>query len=48
MGMLEDILKALDRIPGWKRLQELPSEMDDRPVQADGPRAAYRCGDCRG
>jgi hypothetical protein len=28
MGILEDILKALDRIPIWKRLQELPSEVD--------------------
>ena len=28
MGFLEDILKALDRIPIWKRLQELPSEVD--------------------
>lgn len=29
MGMLEDILKALDRIPAWKRLQEAPAEIDD-------------------
>jgi hypothetical protein len=28
MGVLEDMIKALDRIPGWKRLQELPSEVD--------------------
>lgn len=27
MGILEDILKALDRIPNWKRIQELPSEV---------------------
>lgn len=29
MGIVDDILKALDRIPIWKRLQELPSEIDD-------------------
>lgn len=29
MGMLEDILKALDRTPRWKRLQEVPSEVDE-------------------
>jgi hypothetical protein len=28
VGIVEDILKALDRIPGWKRIQELPSEID--------------------
>lgn len=28
MGLLDDILKALDRIPAWKRLQELPSEVE--------------------
>lgn len=28
MGILEDMLKALDRIPVWKRLQELPTEVD--------------------
>lgn len=38
MGVLEDMLKALDRIPGWKRLQELPSEVEfkrlRRPMDA--------------
>ena len=28
MGLLDDIVKTLDRIPGWKRIQELPSEVD--------------------
>jgi len=27
--MIDDILKALDRIPGWKRVQELPVEVDE-------------------
>ena len=28
MGIVDDILKALDRIPTWKRLHEVPSELD--------------------
>jgi len=29
MGIIEDMLKALDRIPGWARLQQVPSEVDE-------------------
>lgn len=29
MGMVDDILKAMDRIPIWKRLGEIPTEVDD-------------------
>jgi hypothetical protein len=29
MGIVDDILKALDRIPVWNRLQQLPTEVDD-------------------
>jgi hypothetical protein len=29
MGIVDDILKALDRIPIWSRLQQLPTEVDD-------------------
>lgn len=29
MSMLEDVLKALDRFPLWKRLSEVPAEVDD-------------------
>ncbi len=28
MGILEDILKALDRIPNWKRIQESPKQIE--------------------
>lgn len=28
MGLLDDILKALDRVPAWKRLQHLSAEID--------------------
>ncbi len=29
MGFLEDVVKVLDRIPVWKRLQGVPAEVDD-------------------
>lgn len=29
MGYLDDVWKALDRIPIWKRLQGVPEEVDD-------------------
>lgn len=28
MGLCEDIMKTLERIPVWKRVKELPSEVD--------------------
>ena len=28
MGILEDVMKALDRIPVWRRLQQLPDRAD--------------------
>ena len=29
MGIVDDVLKAFDRIPIWQRLQETPREVDD-------------------
>jgi hypothetical protein len=29
MGVIDDMLKALDRIPGWARLQVVPNEVDE-------------------
>lgn len=29
MSIVDDVLKAFDRIPIWKRLQETPKEIDD-------------------
>ncbi len=29
MGAIDDFVKMLDRIPLWKRLGELPAEVDD-------------------
>ncbi|WP_157664427.1 hypothetical protein [Bordetella genomosp. 9] len=28
MGMIEDIMKALERIPAWKRVAALPAEIE--------------------
>jgi len=28
MGIIEDVFKALDRLPGWTRIQGLPGEFD--------------------
>ncbi len=29
MGIVDDTLKALDRLPWWKRMGEVPGEVDD-------------------
>ncbi|WP_217072536.1 hypothetical protein [Burkholderia multivorans] len=28
MGLLEDIMKTLERVPGWKRISGAPAEID--------------------
>jgi hypothetical protein len=33
MGIIEDIFNALDRIPIWKRLQDVPAEVDKLKAQ---------------
>ncbi len=44
MGMVDDVLKAFDRIPGWKRLQEVPSEVDELKSRVAALEAALaRC-----
>ena len=29
MGIVDDVLKAFDRVPIWNRLQTIPSELDE-------------------
>ena len=29
MGVVDDVLKAFDRIPIWRRMQEIPAEVED-------------------
>lgn len=52
MGLLEDIMKTLDRIPAWKRMQALPSQVDAlearvRALEAKQlPGTGQRCPSC--
>ena len=53
MGMIEDIMKALDRIPAWKRLVALPPEVErlqQRVAALEAqlaPATGDRCPKCR-
>ncbi|CAM5218229.1 hypothetical protein CDEF62S_00372 [Castellaniella defragrans] len=52
MGVIEDVLKALERIPVWKRVTKLPDEMDalQKRVAALeaklGPKPGGQCPKC--
>lgn len=48
MGMLEDIMLTLERIPIWKRVKALPSEIDElrARVAAIEARLAGTSGEC--
>ena len=47
MGILEDVLRALERIPAWKRLQSAPQEIEQLKarVAALKQRLAQPAGD---
>lgn len=53
MGLLEDIMKTLERIPTWKRLQDMPdalARLEQRVQQMEaqlGPDAGDRCPKCK-
>jgi hypothetical protein len=36
MGIVDDVLKALDRIPIWKRLGDIPTEVDELRRRVSG------------
>ena len=36
MGFIDDVLKALDRIPVWKRVQQLPTEHEALVRRVEG------------
>jgi hypothetical protein len=53
MGLLEDLHKTLERIPGWKRIVALPAEVDALKARIaaleaklSGP-SAQQCPVCR-
>lgn len=53
MGMIEDIMKALDRIPIWRRLSQLPAEVEQLRAKVDAlearlaPGGGVICPKCR-
>lgn len=53
MGILEDVMKALDRIPSWKRIQQLPTEVDSLEKRIKNlesrlqPATGNQCPSCR-
>lgn len=54
MGIIEDVLKALDRVPGWKRIAGTPAEIDAlskrvATLEAQiAPATGGACPKCRG
>jgi predicted nucleic-acid-binding Zn-ribbon protein len=53
MSIIDDILKALDRIPVWKRVSALPAEVDALKKRVEAlearlaPVTGDRCPKCR-
>lgn len=53
MGVIEDVMKALDRIPAWKRVSALPSEVDALRARIEqleaklAPATGDQCPRCR-
>lgn len=53
MGILEDVMKALERVPVWKRLNALPAEVDALRKRVDvlearlAPSKGDACPKCR-
>ena len=52
MGILEDVIKALERIPAWKRLQAMPEKMTALEARIAAleqqlkPASGERCPSC--
>ena len=53
MGILEDVMKTLDRIPNWKRIQAAPKELDALELRIKAleavlkPASGATCPSCR-
>lgn len=53
MGILEDVMRALERIPTWKRVQSMPAEMDALRARIEAlerrlqPASGDTCPRCR-
>lgn len=52
MGILEDVIKALERIPAWKRMQALPEKVTALEARLDAlehqikPATGKQCPAC--
>lgn len=53
MGILEDVMRALERIPAWKRVQAMPAEVDALRARIEAlerrlqPASGDMCPRCR-
>jgi hypothetical protein len=53
MGILEDVIKALERIPAWKRMQDLPQQVSQLQARVAAleaelaPATGDQCPKCR-
>lgn len=53
MGVLEDVIKALERIPAWKRMLNMQSEISDLQARVKAlesrlaPATGEQCPKCR-
>jgi uncharacterized protein with PIN domain len=53
MGLLEDIIRTLERVPGWKRIAAMPEEMDALKKRIDAleaklaPATGEQCPICK-
>ena len=53
MGLLEDIIRALERVPGWKRIAATPDDLDALKVRVEAlearlaPATGEICPKCR-
>lgn len=53
MGLLEDVMKTLERVPGWKRMAAMPKEVDELRARVEAlekrlsPATGDQCPKCR-
>ena len=53
MGLLEDIIRALERVPGWKRIAATPDDLDALKARVEAlearlaPATGEICPKCR-
>lgn len=54
MGILEDVMKTLERLPAWRRVSDLPQEVEELKARIAaleaklGPQPGAKCAMCKG